>query len=68
MAEAPFTFQLHVLLAMVLFTIWPFTRLVHVLSAPIGYLSRPYIVYRSRGSHDAAGSRDPSRGWEPTRR
>jgi nitrate reductase gamma subunit len=68
MSEAPFTFQLHVLLAMVLFTIWPFTRLVHVLSAPIGYLSRPYIVYRSRGAHDDAGSRDPSRGWEPTRR
>ncbi len=68
MSEAPITFQLHALMAMVLFTIWPFTRLVHVLSAPVGYLSRPYIVYRSRGAHDAAGSRDPSRGWEPTRR
>ena len=31
-----------------LFAIWPFTRLVHVFSAPIGYLTRPYIVYRSR--------------------
>jgi nitrate reductase gamma subunit len=68
MSEAPASFQLHTLLAMVLFTIWPFTRLVHVLSAPIGYLTRPYIVYRSRGAHDSAGSRDPSRGWEPTRR
>jgi nitrate reductase gamma subunit len=68
MSEAPLSFQLHVLLAMVLFTIWPFTRLVHVLSAPVGYVARPYIVYRSRGTHDTAGSRDPSRGWEPTRR
>ena len=31
-----------------LFALWPFTRLVHVFSAPLGYLTRPYIVYRSR--------------------
>jgi nitrate reductase gamma subunit len=67
MTEAPLTFQLHVVAVMVLFMLWPFTRLVHVISAPIGYLSRPYLVYRSRGSHDS-GSRDPSRGWEPVTR
>ncbi|MEJ7756587.1 MAG: respiratory nitrate reductase subunit gamma [Nocardioidaceae bacterium] len=33
---------------MALFALWPFTRLVHVFSAPLGYLTRPYIVYRSR--------------------
>ena len=27
-----------------LFAIWPFSRLVHVFSAPIGYLTRPYVV------------------------
>jgi nitrate reductase gamma subunit len=48
MAEAPLGFQLHALAAWVLFAFWPFTRLVHVFSAPIGYLTRPYIVYRSR--------------------
>ncbi|MDQ3158153.1 MAG: respiratory nitrate reductase subunit gamma, partial [Actinomycetota bacterium] len=48
MAEAPLTFQLHGLVAMALFALWPFTRLVHVFSAPLGYLTRPYIVYRSR--------------------
>ena len=48
MAEAPFGFQLHGLLAIALFALWPFTRLVHVFSAPIGYLWRPYVVYRSR--------------------
>lgn len=44
---APFGFQLHVELAWLLFAVWPFTRLVHVFSAPVGYLTRPYIVYRS---------------------
>src|SRR6266496_746843 len=48
MAEAPLTFQLHGLVAIALFALWPFTRLVHVFSAPLGYLTRPYIVYRSR--------------------
>ena len=61
MAEAPFGFQLHAMLAMLLFALWPFTRLVHVFSAPIGYLSRPYVVYRSR--EPRIGSRAPQRGW-----
>lgn len=63
MAEALPSFQLHAIAGMLLFLIWPFTRLVHAFSAPIGYLWRPYIVYRSRGAHDA-GSRTPRRGWE----
>lgn len=41
MAEAPLGFQLHGLVAMALFALWPFTRLVHVFSAPLGYLTRP---------------------------
>ena len=44
--DAPVGFQIHVMLAWILFAVWPFTRLVHVFSAPIGYLTRPYIVYR----------------------
>ncbi|NKX93258.1 respiratory nitrate reductase subunit gamma [Sanguibacter hominis ATCC BAA-789] len=66
MVGVPFWFQLHVVTAMVLFALWPFTRLVHVFSAPVGYLTRPYIVYRSRDQHQ--GSRSLRRGWEPTRR
>jgi nitrate reductase gamma subunit len=62
MAEAPLAFQLHTLIGMLLFAIWPFTRLVHAFSAPVGYLFRPYIVYRSRDA--LAGSRRPRRGWE----
>lgn len=62
MVHAPLSFQLHVVAAMLLIAITPVTRLVHVFSVPVGYLSRPYLVYRSR---DAA-SRTVPRGWEPT--
>jgi nitrate reductase gamma subunit len=63
MADAPLGFQLHGLAACLLFALWPFTRLVHVFSAPVGYLTRSYIVYRSRDD-SPAGSRPPRRGWE----
>ena len=63
---APFGFQLHAMLAWVLFAVWPFTRLVHVFSAPVGYLTRPYIVYRSRDV-SRAGARPVRRGWEQQR-
>lgn len=62
MAEAPIGFQLHAITAFALFALWPFTRLVHVFSAPLGYLTRPYIVYRSRD--DRHGSAATRRGWE----
>ncbi len=62
-AQAPLGFQLHALAAFGLFALWPFTRLVHVFSAPVGYLARPYIVYRSRDT-GARGTRAPARGWE----
>lgn len=63
MIDVPLLFQLHVITASLLFALWPFTRLVHVFSAPIGYLFRPYIVYRSRD--DVRGSRAAKRGWDP---
>nr|WP_276615495.1 respiratory nitrate reductase subunit gamma [Nonomuraea basaltis] len=41
----------------------PGRRLVHMLPAPVGYLTRPYIIYRSRDE-----ARPPARrGWEPSR-
>ena len=64
MAEAPIGFQLHALVAFVLFALWPFTRLVHVFSAPLGYVTRPYVVYRSRETTSTSGSRKAQRGWE----
>jgi nitrate reductase gamma subunit len=63
MAAAPIGFKLHALSAFALFALWPFTRLVHVFSAPVGYLTRPYIVYRSRDDQ-TLGSHSPRRGWD----
>jgi nitrate reductase gamma subunit len=63
MADAALGFQVHALIAFGLFALWPFTRLVHVFSAPLGYLTRPYIVYRSRDL-EREGTREPKRGWE----
>ncbi|MEU8974850.1 respiratory nitrate reductase subunit gamma [Streptomyces monashensis] len=49
MAHAPLAYRLHALLALALFALWPFGRLVHAFAAPLGYAVRPYVVYRSRG-------------------
>ncbi|MFR0354249.1 respiratory nitrate reductase subunit gamma [Streptomyces sediminimaris] len=57
-ADAPLLFRLHALSACLLFAAWPFTRLVHVWSVPVGYLVRPYLVYRRRSVAPAA--RTPS--------
>ncbi|MFH9861122.1 respiratory nitrate reductase subunit gamma [Streptomyces sp. NPDC017202] len=65
MAGTPILFRLHALSALLLFAFWPFTRLVHMLTAPLGYLTRPYIVYRSR-DESRLGARTPRRGWERT--
>jgi nitrate reductase gamma subunit len=62
-ARAPVGFRLHGMVAFALFALWPFTRLVHVFSAPLGYLTRPYIVYRSRDDAQL-GSHRPRRGWD----
>lgn len=66
MVDAPFGFKAHAFLAFVLFAMWPFTRLVHVFSAPIGYFTRPYIVYRSKDSTVDAGLGNvgAARGWD----
>ena len=51
MADAPLSFRVHAVAGMLVFMIWPFTRLVHAFSAPLGYVFRPYVVYRDRGPH-----------------
>lgn len=50
LASAPLVYRLHAITAFALLAVWPFTRLVHVWSVPIGYLSRPFVVYRRRGT------------------
>ena len=63
MTDVPLSFQMHVVAGFLLFAIWPFTRLVHAFSAPIGYSTRPDIVYRSR--QKTISTQAPKRGWEP---
>ncbi|MDU6816118.1 MAG: respiratory nitrate reductase subunit gamma [Veillonella sp.] len=48
MEGVPFMFKFHMLAWMVVAIIFPFSRLVHCLSAPLNYLTRPFIVYRKR--------------------
>jgi nitrate reductase gamma subunit len=48
-ADAHPIFKLHIFLGLTLFLIFPFTRLVHMLSVPLRYLWRPgYQIVRSR--------------------
>ncbi len=41
-------YRVHLVLGMTIFLIFPFTRLVHVWSAPVEYFTRRYQVVRSR--------------------
>lgn len=61
MVNVPLDFTLHVIAGMLLIAIIPFTRLVHMFSAPVGYVSRPYVVYRSRESSPSTAP--GARGW-----
>jgi nitrate reductase gamma subunit len=54
-AGAPLVYRIHAAAAFVLYAVWPFSRLVHAWSVPLGYLGRSHILYRSR-------RRAPSRG------
>lgn len=65
MAKAPLSFHLHTLIGMALFVLWPFTRLVHAFTAPIHYLFRPYIVYRSRDLVTPPTISPARRAWVP---
>lgn len=50
MAVAPLAYKIHAICAFGVFAAWPFSRLVHLWSAPVGYLTRPLIVYRPSAS------------------
>jgi nitrate reductase gamma subunit len=41
-------YQLHAIIAWAFWAVFPFSRLVHMLSIPLQYLGRPYILYRRR--------------------
>ncbi|MGW6059655.1 respiratory nitrate reductase subunit gamma [Streptomyces sp. NPDC055189] len=65
MAGVPVMYQIHAVVGMALFALIPFTRLVHMFSAPVQYLFRPYVVYRSKDP-SRVGPRPERRGWEKT--
>lgn len=48
MSTVPLFMQLHVVSACTLFALLPFSRLIHLFSAPFTYVIRPFIVYRKR--------------------
>lgn len=48
-ADASLIFKLHITLGLTIFLLFPFTRLVHMLSVPVRYMWRPgYQVVRTR--------------------
>lgn len=53
-ADVALIFKLHMFLGLTIFVLFPFTRLVHMLSAPVRYVLRPgYQIVRSRRRHPA---------------
>ncbi|WP_163651834.1 respiratory nitrate reductase subunit gamma [Listeria sp. PSOL-1] len=46
MTNVPLLFKLHIISAFIIFALFPYTRLVHAWSVPLGYVKRSYIVTR----------------------
>lgn len=46
--DVALVFKAHLVLGMFILLVFPFTRLVHALSAPVGFLWRPYQIVRKR--------------------
>ncbi len=49
-SDLAWVYKAHLVLGMTLFLVFPFSRLVHVWSVPLGYVFRPYQVVRRRGT------------------
>lgn len=49
LAGVAWPYRLHLVLGMTLFLVFPFSRLVHIWSAPVGYVFRSYQIVRRRG-------------------
>lgn len=51
-------YQIHLVLGLTIFLLFPFSRLVHIFSAPVRYLWRPgYQIVRSRAARPGSRSR-----------
>lgn len=63
-ADAHWLFKAHILVGLTIFLLFPFTRLVHMLSVPIRYVTRPgYQIVRTR-----RGAKPVRSGLEPMQR
>lgn len=47
-ADVDTVFKVHLVMGMTIFLLFPFTRLVHVWSVPLGYLGRAYQIVRTK--------------------
>jgi len=56
-AGVPLIYKLHILLGLTIFLVFPFSRLVHIWSAPVSYVGRRYQIVRRRGGADAVRGR-----------
>ena len=61
----PLVIQLHIVNAFLIFAVFPYTRLVHILVAPLHYISRPY--QRVIWNWDRSAVRDPRTPWSEAR-
>ncbi len=62
----PFPYLAHLVLGMTLFLLTPFSRLVHIFSAPVWYLFRAWQIVRVRGGATARPGPVVRPGFEPT--
>jgi nitrate reductase gamma subunit len=53
-AAVAWPYKLHIWLGLLIFFVFPFSRLVHIWSAPVGYVFRRPQVVRRRGGAIAA--------------
>ncbi|MDP2120643.1 MAG: respiratory nitrate reductase subunit gamma [Hoeflea sp.] len=57
-ADVHWIYKLHILLGLIIFIVFPFTRLVHMFSVPVRYVLRPgYQIVRTRKHKAALGPR-----------
>ncbi len=50
LADLPWVYKAHLILGFTLFLVFPFSRLVHIWSAPVFYAFRPYQLVRRRAA------------------
>ena len=48
MVTVGISYKLHVFLGLTMLLVFPFTRLVHVISVPVKYFARNYQIVRQR--------------------